>query len=71
LARRLSLEGLSFSRLLEDLKLHLAMRYLADRDLSVSEIAWLLGYQEIGAFSRAFKHWTGKTPRETRSAIAA
>jgi AraC-like DNA-binding protein len=71
LARRLSSEGLSFSKLLEDLKLHLAMRYLADAELSVSQIAWLLGYQEIGAFSRAFKHWTGKTPRETRSAIAA
>jgi AraC-like DNA-binding protein len=71
LARRLSFEGLSFSKLLENLKLHLAMRYLADAELSVSQIAWLLGYQEIGAFSRAFKHWTGKTPRETRSAIAA
>jgi len=71
LARRLSLEGLSFSGLLEDLKLHLARRYLADGDLSISQIAWLLGYQEIGAFSRAFKRWTGKSPRDTRSVLAA
>lgn len=71
LARRLSLEGLSFSKLLEDLKLHLAKRYLDDGDLSVSQIAWLLGYREIGAFSRAFKRWTGMTPRDTRSLAAA
>ena len=71
LARRLALEGLSFSELLEDLKLHLARRYLADEYLSISQIAWLLGYQEIGAFSRAFKRWTGRTPRDTRSVQAA
>ena len=67
LARRLSFEGLSFTGVLEDLKLHLARRYLADRDLRISEIAWLLGYQEIGAFSRAFRRWTGKSPRDARS----
>jgi AraC-like DNA-binding protein len=71
LARRLSDEGLSFSKLLEDLRLHLARRYLADGALSISQIAWLLGYQEIGAFSRAFKRWTGKTPRDTRLVMAA
>jgi AraC-like DNA-binding protein len=71
LARRLALEDLSFSQLLEDLKLHLARRYLADGTLSISQIAWLLGYQEIGAFSRAFKRWTGKTPRDSRSMLAA
>jgi AraC-like DNA-binding protein len=70
LARRLSVEGLSFTGVLEDLKLHLARRYLADRELPISEIAWLLGYQEIGAFSRAFKRWTGKSPRDARSTIA-
>ena len=69
LARRLALEDLSFSKLLEDLKLHLARRYLADGNLSISQIAWLLGYQEIGAFSRAFKRWTGHTPRDTRSSV--
>lgn len=67
LARRLLAEDLGFSQLLDDLRLHLAKRYLADGDLSISQIAWLLGYQEIGAFSRAFKRWTGKTPRDTRS----
>jgi AraC-like DNA-binding protein len=65
--RRLSEEGLTFSELLERLRHDLARRYLAEGDLSVSQIAWLLGYQEVGAFSRAFKRWSGETPRETRS----
>jgi AraC-like DNA-binding protein len=66
-ARRLSSEGLTFSGLLENLRFDLANRYLAEKDLSISQIAWLLGYQEVGGFSHAFKRWTGKTPREMRT----
>ena len=66
-ARRLSLEGVTFSEVLESLKSYLAQRYLADKSLSISQIAWLLGYQEVSAFTHAFKRWTGKTPRESRS----
>jgi AraC-like DNA-binding protein len=65
-ARRLSSEGLSFSDLLTKLRRDLANRYLAETELSISEIAWLLGYQEVGGFSHAFKRWTGRTPREIR-----
>jgi len=36
--------------------------------LSISQIAWLLGYQEVSAFTHAFKRWTGRTPREARTA---
>jgi AraC-like DNA-binding protein len=70
-ARRLTPEGLTFSGILEGLRADLAKRYLADRGLSISEIAWLLGYQEVGAFSHAFKRWTGKSPREQRALEAA
>ena len=63
-ARRLSLEGVTFSEVLESLKSYLAQRYLADESLSISQIAWLLGYQEVSAFTHAFKRWTGRTPRE-------
>jgi AraC-like DNA-binding protein len=63
-ARRLSAEGLTFSELLENLRSDLAGRYLADGDLAISQIAWLLGYREVGSFSHAFRRWTGKTPRE-------
>jgi AraC-like DNA-binding protein len=60
-------EGLTFSVLLRQLRLDLANRYLADGDTSISRIAWLLGYQEVSAFSKAFKGWTGKAPRATRA----
>ena len=63
LARRLADEGLSFTQILHELKLDLAKRYLRD-DLPVSRIAWLLGYQEVSAFTHAFKRWTGKSPRQ-------
>ena len=70
LARRLSREGLTFSDVLEGLRSGLAKRYLADRDLSISEIAWLLGYREVSAFTHACRRWTGQTPRGIRSRIA-
>src|SRR5262249_28039471 len=63
-ARRLAEEGLTFSRVLHRLRLELARRYLLHEKLAVSEVAWLLGYQEVGAFSHAFRRWTGKTPSE-------
>ena len=67
LARRLLAENVTFSEVLESLKSHLALRYLADLSLSISQIAWLLGYQEVSAFTHAFKRWTGQAPRDVRS----
>ncbi len=46
LARRLAAEGLSFRKILDRLRFDLAKRYIREQDLPVSEIAWLLGYQE-------------------------
>jgi AraC-like DNA-binding protein len=66
-ARRLSAEGVTFTRLLERLRFDLAKRYLTEGSLPISELAWLLGYQEAAAFSHAFKRWTGQTPREARA----
>jgi len=67
LARRLAREGLSFSKLLSELRLELARRYLVDERLSISDVAWLLGYQDVAAFSNAFKRWTGKAPSAASS----
>ena len=67
LARRLESEGSSFAAVMDELKRDLANRYLRDKDLSISRIAWLLGYREGSAFTHAFKRWTGKNPREARS----
>jgi AraC-like DNA-binding protein len=66
-ARRLAAEGVTFSKVLERLRGDLARQYLSEADLSISRIAWLLGYQEVSAFTHAFKRWTGKTPREARA----
>jgi AraC-like DNA-binding protein len=54
----------------DQLRRDLAVRYLDDRKLHVSKIAWLLGFNEVSAFTHAFKRWTGKTPRELRTAGA-
>jgi AraC-like DNA-binding protein len=67
LARRLAAEGLSFTGILDALKLDLAKHYLGEADLPITTIAWLLGYQEVSAFTHAYKRWTGKTPRQART----
>ena len=66
LARRLADEGLSFASVLEEMRRELAMRYLEDARLSISQVAWLLGFQEAAAFTHAVRRWTGQTPSEIR-----
>jgi AraC-like DNA-binding protein len=67
LARPLAAEDATFTDVLEGLRGDLARQYLADEALTISQVAWLLGYQEISAFTHAFKRWTGMTPREARN----
>ena len=66
LARKLSDEGLNFTEVLQQLRRDLAVQYLDDPKLHVSKIAWLLGFNEVSAFTHAFKRWTGKTPSQMR-----
>ena len=70
LQRRLDQRQLKFQTLLDDSRRQLAQQYLADRSMPMSEIALLLGYSEQSAFNRAFKRWTGHTPRAARNASA-
>jgi AraC-like DNA-binding protein len=70
LARELSDDGLNFNEILQQLRRDLAVRYLDDRKLHVSKVAWLVGFREVSAFTHAFKRWTGKTPSEMRTAGA-
>jgi AraC-like DNA-binding protein len=67
LARRLAAEDSSFAEILTEVRSALADRYLADRTLPISQIAWLLGYAEISAFTRAFQRWTGMVPSAARA----
>jgi AraC-like DNA-binding protein len=67
LRRKLAAEGMTFAGILEELRIAMAQQYLAQQDLPISRIAWLLGYTEVSAFSHAFRRWTGRTPRADRS----
>jgi AraC-like DNA-binding protein len=69
LRERLEAEGSSVKDLLEDLRCELARQLLEESRLPIGEIAATLHYSKPGAFSRAFKGWTGKTPRQCRQAV--
>lgn len=66
LFRRLKAEEVTFEKVLDDLRHRLALSYLAGRKASVNETAYLVGFSDPAAFSRAFKRWTGKSPSEMR-----
>jgi AraC-like DNA-binding protein len=66
LFRRLKAEGVTFERVLDELRHKLALHYLSGRKASVNETAYLVGFSDPAAFSRAFKRWTGKSPSEMR-----
>lgn len=71
LQRRLTEEGTRYNDLLAEVRSEFAQRYLARGTLSASEVAYLLGFTEPPAFFKAFKRWTGKTPREFQQAASA
>ncbi|MFT3922185.1 MAG: AraC family transcriptional regulator ligand-binding domain-containing protein [Myxococcales bacterium] len=66
LQRRLRDEDTTFAAILDDLRRELAQLYLASPDVSLHEVAFLLGYSEPSAFHRAFRRWTGLTPQAFR-----
>ncbi len=70
LQRRLKEEGASFKTILEDTRRAIALNYLQNSDMSVHEIALLLGFRDPSSFFRAFRSWTGRTPQAVRAARA-
>ncbi|HQV81415.1 MAG TPA: AraC family transcriptional regulator ligand-binding domain-containing protein [Agitococcus sp.] len=66
LQRRLQERGLVFQDILENTRRELAIRYLQDKTLSLTDIALLLGYSEQSAFNRAFKRWYSEPPKMYR-----
>jgi AraC-like DNA-binding protein len=66
LRRRLEDEGSSYRELKDGLRRDIAIDLLCRTSLSVESIAAGIGYQEVSAFYRAFKHWTGTQPGSYR-----
>jgi AraC-like DNA-binding protein len=69
--RELARKGLVYKDLVEMTRRDLAFMYLRQRQLPLSEIAFLLGYSELSAFSRAVRRWSGASPRALRVQICA
>ena len=63
LYRRLKVEDTTFEDLLDKVRHRLALRYLREDRMSVKAASYRLGFSEPAAFSRAFKRWTGASPR--------
>lgn len=66
LQRKLQAEGVSFRDVVDEARHKLALVYLGDDALSMTDVACLLGYSEAAAFTRAFKRWTGSPPSHAR-----
>jgi len=66
LQRRLAELGTTYRELINQTRHELSLEYLAQRQHSISDIAYLLGFAEVSAFTRAFKRWTGQSPTAWR-----
>jgi AraC-like DNA-binding protein len=67
LYRHLKAEGGTFRQMTNAIRCEIACMLLAKTDLSVRQIAEVLNYSETGAFSRAFRRWSGQPPSAWRS----
>ena len=69
--RHLAAWGVNFEELLDDLRLRKALIRLRDPGHSVTDVAFDLGYSDAAHFTRAFRRWTGGTPRQYRDRSSA
>ncbi len=69
LQRKLQAANTSFKTILTEVRKELAMKYIRDSRLTLTELSFQLGFSEMSAFSRAFKQWTGASPRGYRQSL--
>jgi AraC-like DNA-binding protein len=67
LQRKLKEEHTSHQDLLDEMRRDLSVSYLREPEMAICEVAYLLGFSEPSAFHRAFRRWTGTTPRAYRA----
>jgi AraC-like DNA-binding protein len=65
LSRRLADEGTTYAEVVDQRTL--ALQYLKEPGMSLSQIAWLLGYEGSTSFNHAFRRWTGQSPSAARN----
>ena len=66
--RRLGELGTTYQNVLDDVRQRSARQLLANTDLGIGEVAFLLGFEEVNSFTRAFQTWEGSTPARWREA---
>lgn len=66
LRRHLAVEHRTFSAILDDVRHALAVEYLRTTNLSIEDVAALVGFSDVANFRKAFKRWTGETPAAVR-----
>jgi AraC-like DNA-binding protein len=64
LRRRLQEEETSYQEILDDVRADLARHYLTKEKREIDEVAFLLGFSDPSAFTKAFRRWTGQTPAD-------
>jgi AraC-like DNA-binding protein len=67
LQRRITEEATSFRALLVEARRELGLQLLADPEMQVDDVTYMLGYQDTTSFYRAFKEWEGLSPGEWRA----
>ncbi|MES2296586.1 MAG: AraC family transcriptional regulator ligand-binding domain-containing protein [Pseudomonadota bacterium] len=70
LQRKLAADGLSFSRLLDEVRREYALQRLRGGSFHLAELAYMLGFVDTNSFYRAFRRWTGTTPEKYRQSGA-
>jgi AraC-like DNA-binding protein len=60
-------EGTTYEQVLDQLRQSLALQYIKEQGVSLSQIAWLLGYERSTSFNHAFRRWTGRSPSLVRN----
>ena len=69
LQRKLSQESVTYQDVLNETRKELALHYLSSSSISLTEVAYLLGFHETTSFYRAFSNWTGTTPEQYRVTV--
>jgi len=69
LYRKLKTEGTSYQKIKDDIRRERAIRHLVDDGMSVEQVSDIVGFSEARSFTRAFRYWTGMSPRRYKNSF--